>query len=355
MVADVGSQALSFEAWSHICGEMILSPKKIAAGSLDIARRHIFDITQGRCRFSAARTRQTDCLLATEAHLGSSTFQFLKWDWEGDCETSTVRRSDQNLVAYIPLKGTFEARQGRHWAKAQPGEILIVSSEGELHRNWRGSCDLLNVVLARKTLSRLLAVEFALDADRPLQFEPLVVISKERAATMFHFIETVLHDLSSPSPIFAEPMAGGQAERLLLHIVLKSVPHEYADDVRERRNEVAPYYVRRAEKFIDDHMDDDVTIEQLIEAAGVSARTLYYGFKQHRKMSPMKYLRRKRLMLAHAALEAPSAQNVKIADVARHAGYRNLSQFSRDYRKYFGVSPMDTVRRRGGGPAPVGN
>src|SRR5262245_26525893 len=142
MVAMVGSEAPSFESWSHICADRILSQKKIAAGSLDIARRHILEITQGRCRFSASRTRQSDHLLATEAHLGSSKFQFLKWDWEGDCETSTARRSDQNVVAYVPLKGTFEARQGNHSARARPGEILIVSQEGELHRQWTGACHL---------------------------------------------------------------------------------------------------------------------------------------------------------------------------------------------------------------------
>jgi transcriptional regulator GlxA family with amidase domain len=69
----------------------------------------------------------------------------------------------------------------------------------------------------------------------------------------------------------------------------------------------------------------------------VSARTFYYGFKQHRNATPMKYLKQLRLMARDALLTARVGGG-RIGDVAASCGSANLSPFSRDYREPYGES-----------------
>jgi transcriptional regulator GlxA family with amidase domain len=87
-----------------------------------------------------------------------------------------------------------------------------------------------------------------------------------------------------------------------------------------------------------------IDIGDLTAATGVSARTLYYGFKQHRGASPKKYLKGVRLLNARRSLLEAQLRGARVAEVAAAVGYENKSQFARDYKDYFGESPSATLR-----------
>jgi AraC-like DNA-binding protein len=98
------------------------------------------------------------------------------------------------------------------------------------------------------------------------------------------------------------------------------------------------------EDYIDAHWNEPLAIEDIAQACGVSVRSVYARFKQHRGMSPASYLRDVRLSNAHSLLLAPTGGSV--IDVALKCGFASFGHFARRYREKFGELPSTTLARR---------
>ena len=88
------------------------------------------------------------------------------------------------------------------------------------------------------------------------------------------------------------------------------------------------------------------TVVRLAQEVHLSVRALQYGFKRDFDMPPMAYLKRVRLRHAHQALRASYPEITTVAAVARELGFLHLGRFAAVYRKAFGESPSETLRRR---------
>nr|WP_282103393.1 AraC family transcriptional regulator [Halomonas getboli] len=85
------------------------------------------------------------------------------------------------------------------------------------------------------------------------------------------------------------------------------------------------------------HFAEEVSVEELARQASMSPSTFHQHFKQVTQASPLQYLKRLRLIKAQQLL-IQEAGNVNQA--AEAVGYRSVSQFSRDYKRCFGISPL---------------
>ena len=185
------------------------------------------------------------------------------------------------MVLHIPLRGEFEASQGENWIKVKPGDALVVSAAGVLRRRWEGQCDLLNLRIGRDVVNLA-----AFKSAKELGDQPLTLIHLDQSLALARFIETVIHDLSGDHSTLFEPAAAMHAERLLSLLLLRSLGTNGDRSIADRSTQVAPYYIRRAEQFVSENYMKPIDIGDLTAATGVSARTLYYGFKQHRGPAP---------------------------------------------------------------------
>lgn len=101
-----------------------------------------------------------------------------------------------------------------------------------------------------------------------------------------------------------------------------------------------------ARAYIDAHLREPITLEDLCDTAGVRARTLEYGFREFYDVGPMAYIRSVRLSRVRRDLLNVKSANVSIAKTARRCRFTHMGQFSRDYRILFGESPSTTLARR---------
>ena len=105
--------------------------------------------------------------------------------------------------------------------------------------------------------------------------------------------------------------------------------------------------VRRAQQYIGAHLDDVMTIGDVAAAAGVAHRTLYKHFHEVRGISPMRYARDCRFAEVRRALLHAGPQD-NVTTIAVHWGFCHLGRFSVEYRKRFGETPSETLRRQRG-------
>jgi AraC-like DNA-binding protein len=311
-------------------------------GDASVARRHIFALTNGRCSFRVANPRRFRSFGSAQARLGDMALQVLQWEADTDCQTSTERLPQQHVLFHVALKGQFEVSHAGRRAQVREGQLLAVSTPGMVVRHWQGGCDLLNLVVPRASLVHCLRHDFRVDSAEDISFEPLQVLELANVPTTVAVLETIMADLAGGEGAFANSLLSTQAARMLSLLLLKSVPHKHAQSLGETRSSIAPYYVRRAEAYMRDNLQSKITMDALAAAAGVSVRTLYYGFRDYRSVTPMRHLKHMRLDLARARLASSNAA-CKVSDIIAQVGYPSASQFSRDYKSRFGERPLQTL------------
>lgn len=86
----------------------------------------------------------------------------------------------------------------------------------------------------------------------------------------------------------------------------------------------------------------DVSVPALAAAAGMSPSVFYEAFKAVTAETPLQYIKRLRLQEAHRRLRLGLTN---VSGAAYGVGYRNLSQFSREFTRQFGQNPS-AVRPR---------
>ena len=84
------------------------------------------------------------------------------------------------------------------------------------------------------------------------------------------------------------------------------------------------------------HYAQPLRIEMLAKAVGMSLSSLHRHFKAVTGMSPLQYQKRLRLQEARRQL---TARQQSAAGIAFAVGYESPSQFSREYKRMFGVAP----------------
>lgn len=100
--------------------------------------------------------------------------------------------------------------------------------------------------------------------------------------------------------------------------------------------------ISRAIREIRTHYADPLRIEDLAAVALMSVATFHRHFRAMTSMSPLQFQKQVRL---HEARSRIIASTKDVAAVGFEVGYDSPSQFSREYNRFFGVSPGKDMRR----------
>ncbi|MGD1809164.1 helix-turn-helix domain-containing protein [Dapis sp. BLCC M126] len=103
--------------------------------------------------------------------------------------------------------------------------------------------------------------------------------------------------------------------------------------------------ISQAEKKMLANLDKPLTLKQLAENLGSSSCALSFGFKDLFGLSPMRYLKIRRLNAVRQHLKASEPENCTIAILASEFGFYSPSHFTRDYKTMFGELPSETLRK----------
>jgi AraC-like DNA-binding protein len=108
-------------------------------------------------------------------------------------------------------------------------------------------------------------------------------------------------------------------------------------------NEAGLERVVRVQRWIDAHLDHDITLDRLCAVAGVSPRSLQKTLLAARGQTPQEFVTARRLAEARRRLASASSP-VRVSTVALDCGFAHLGRFAASYRAAFGESPRDAAR-----------
>ena len=107
------------------------------------------------------------------------------------------------------------------------------------------------------------------------------------------------------------------------------------------RRPLEPFFLKRADRFILDHLGETFTVSGLARHCGVSWRTLEQAFNAFRGLTAVAHVRNVRLDHAHGAL---AEERATVAEIAARCGFRSSTTFALEYRKRFGTTPSQAIR-----------
>jgi len=87
-------------------------------------------------------------------------------------------------------------------------------------------------------------------------------------------------------------------------------------------------------------------LETLCRISNVSERTLTTAFREVTGLTPLQFIKARRLDAAQSALVRARRTDISIKSVALDLGFWHLGYFARDYRAQFAESPSQTLARR---------
>ncbi len=88
--------------------------------------------------------------------------------------------------------------------------------------------------------------------------------------------------------------------------------------------------------YIRTHLGEQMSVDDIAAKVGMGKSAFYAHFQQFTGKSPMSFAKMLRLQEARRQI---TAQQKPVSSAAFAVGYASASQFSRDYKKQFGVSP----------------
>jgi AraC-like DNA-binding protein len=220
-----------------------------------------------------------------------------------------------------------------------PFNYLVLSVPLPVECEWEASPEEPLLLVAVNVKPTTLG-ELILEMDEPLPpagSTPRGIstgpLSEELSGAVIRLLECLECPLDSR-------MLGRQMVREIVYRVLRG---EQGGALRALANRDEHFIrVARVLKHIHTECTESFTVESMAKLAAMSVAAFHHNFKLVTGNSPLQYIKRirldrARLLMAHDGYNAGTA--------ARAVGYESPSQFSREFKRLFGVTPVEEAEQ----------
>ncbi|WP_343550749.1 AraC family transcriptional regulator [Pantoea sp.] len=183
--------------------------------------------------------------------------------------------------------------------------------------------------------------DLLMDIGDDEQFQPQVQTSGIHSAFMSDEMlcaaERLLDVMSNPRDA---RVLGPQLVREIIYYVLTGPIGGALLSLVNRQTQFSQ--IARALRRIENHFAESLSVDMLAAEVNMSVSAFHHNFKAVTQTSPLQYLKRYRL---HQARLMMLQDGMKASAAAVRVGYESPSQFSREFKRYFGVTPGEEASR----------
>jgi len=232
----------------------------------------------------------------------------------------------------IVLQGEREIYLGKKCQKFDNSDLMFCPIDAPLSMHIKKASSehpvivlsmKLNLVMIREVLAKMppkkytderyLGIKWQLDDAIMAAFERLIGLLNY--PNNIEFLSSLIHQ-----EIYYRLLSGQQGDKLRQLVTNGSHTHRIAQAI----------------DWLKLHLDEPVVIADLASRCGMSVSGFHQHFKEITQLSPLQYQKNLRLMEARRLVKM---NDLQISQIAMQVGYESPSQFSREYKRLFGISP----------------
>lgn len=251
---------------------------------------------------------------------------------------------ERSYLFFAVLEGHMRLRMDHAELNLASGQGGIVLPERSFCLENMGRASAIAWKVSRAALERqavLLTGTFLSDS---VEFEPLVHLNAGKGPSLLRALRFVADELQDDSGVGHSRVVQENLELMLIRALLETQPSQVTEALKCRTSRVVPRCVLRVERYIAENLEGEITVAGMIEAAGVSERTMFSIFKKFRGRSPMAYVRHLRLQQVRGDL-MNAEPGMRVTDILTKRGITQFGRFAVAYKKIYGESPSKTIKR----------
>ncbi|HEY0747892.1 MAG TPA: AraC family transcriptional regulator [Steroidobacteraceae bacterium] len=256
------------------------------------------------------------------------------------------------FLLQIPIAGEAIVKMGSQEVLCDSMHGVMIAPTIGVDMKFDCGCEQLILRVDKWQLEQQLELHLGHPLTGPLEFASRVSLGSpgfEQIKALLKLLSVIQADRQG---ICTSQLARVQMSRLVHSALLTCLEHNYACELKEAASLPAPSYIRRARDFVAGNATKPLNPKAIADAAHISTRALYAGFKATLGTTPMRYLKDLRLDLARQSLSSHDADWASITSLALQLGFQHLGHFSIAYKKRFGELPRDTLRKKCGSVKP---
>lgn len=276
--------------------------------------------------------------------LGETTLNYLAYGADVEIDPGPLGNF---FLVQIPIDGSADVQCGDQRVTSDPKLASVLSPDEPTRMRWSAASRQVMLHVPRQSLERRLAEHLGEPLAQPLVFDVGLSLTAGLTRAWCRMISDLVDNIDQCGREWLQfrPMIGG-FEDCLLRGLLQLHRHNYSDALARPAAPPPARHVQRAMDYIDAHVDDEISVGDVARAACISVRALEEGFRRDRGMTPLAYLRNRRLERVRDALRTAAAggADASVTEIAQRHGFAHLGRFSAYYRERFGESPSETLR-----------
>jgi AraC-like DNA-binding protein len=247
---------------------------------------------------------------------------------------------------HMPMNGRAQCHHGGHEFEANTISALVTSPGSALTMVFDEDSPQLLIRIEEPALVAYLTRLRGRRLSRRLTFHPEFDLTTD-VAVRWHAAVQLLHTEVYHAGSLVQLGHGiSGIEELVMNSLLHVQPSNYHEEFIRPVSDPARRVVLEAISYIDAHLAETITMESIARNVHMSIRSIQQGFRDELGVSPMTYVRDRRLERVHAELaDALPSDGVTVTDVATRWGFHHLGSFAVEYRKRWGVTPSETLRQ----------
>ncbi|MBY3326668.1 AraC family transcriptional regulator [Rhizobium laguerreae] len=260
--------------------------------------------------------------------------------------TILIRREapSDRMIVFLPMEGNASFEGMREQIYSVPARGTILEAGRAAGARLFGPRRHFGLFVDQAKIISHLTHMFERTISGDIDFPPHIDLTSGPGLVLQQIVSSLHRGLSGDGPLQRSPLAVSSLCDAAVYLLLETCPNRYSNELALPAPAPAPRHVKWAIDFMQEHVAEPISLNDIALAAKVSVRTLQQGFRQFRQTTPMSYLQDLRMAAAHRDLLESDARQA-IADVALKWGFMHPGRFAAEYRKRFGQLPSQTLKR----------
>lgn len=249
-------------------------------------------------------------------------------------------------AVHMPTNGQALCTSEGRTFEANPIRAVVTSPGMPLTMRFAFDSPQLVIRIEQEALSRHLTRLLGVSLSRPIVFDPEMDLTTDAAMRWNGAIQLLHTEVYYADSLVQRGQGIGSMEELLMSTLLLLQPSNHHAELVLPKEQAGKHVVKDALDFLEAHLSERITMDDIARNVHMSVRSIQQGFREELATTPMLYLRNRRLERAHEDLtDVIPSDGVTVTDIAARWGFTHLSNFAVLYKKRWGESPSETLRR----------